>query len=155
MRRNILETIMGAVVLLAAIAFLFIIYQDGGAKRSAGGYPLTVRFDRADGMVPGTDVRLGGIKIGSVIDQQLDRHTYQAIVTISIDPNLQLPKDTSAKITSDGLLGNNYMSLSPGAEDDMLQPGDEIEHSQSAVNVLELIAKYAFGSANKEEPQPQ
>ncbi|HEX2581761.1 MAG TPA: outer membrane lipid asymmetry maintenance protein MlaD [Dongiaceae bacterium] len=152
MKRNILETLVGAAVLLAALVFLVVIYRGGGVTRTTG-YPLTLRFDHADGLVPGTDVRLGGIKIGSVASQHLDRRTYQAIITISVDPTLQLPKDTSAKITSDGLLGNNYLSLSPGAEDQMLAPGEEITHTQSAINVLDLIAKYAFGTGQQKPQQ--
>lgn len=150
MHRNIIETVMGAVVLLAALGFLFVIYDDGGIKGRSDGYPIVARFDRADGLIPGTDVRLGGIKVGSITDQKLDTKTYQAIVTLSIDSSIPLPKDTSAKITSDGLLGSNYLSLTPGAEDDNLKPGEEITHTQGAVNVLELIAKYAFGSASPE-----
>ncbi|RIK93145.1 MAG: outer membrane lipid asymmetry maintenance protein MlaD [Proteobacteria bacterium] len=146
MRHNLVETLMGAVVLAAAGFFLAFAYTNADI-RAINGYELRARFERIDGLPLGADVRLSGIKVGSVVGQELDKNTYQAIVRLSIDPSVRLPEDTFAKITSEGLLGDSYLALSPGASDVMLEPGDEIVDTQGAVDLLGLLSK--FGSDSK------
>lgn len=147
MRHNFVETLMGAIVLAAAGAFLMFAYTNTD-MRAVNGYELKARFDRVDGLVLGADVRLSGIKVGTVTSETLDKNTYQAIVSMSIDRSVKLPEDTFAKITSAGLLGSNYLSLSPGASTDMLEPGDEIVETQGSVDFLTLLSKFAPGSAS-------
>src|SRR5690606_38029993 len=106
-------------------------------------------FDRVDGLAVGSDVRLSGIKVGTVTGQELDPHSYQAVVRFSMDPAVQLPEDTAAKITSEGLLGGNYLALSPGGSDIMLEPGEDIAYTQGAVDFLSLISKFADGGGNE------
>src|SRR5512145_2657964 len=119
MRRSVIETIMGAVVLVIAGLFLFFAYTSSDV-RATNGYELIARFNRVDGLADGSDVRMSGIKIGSVVGQQLDPSSYRAVVRISIESVIQLPVDTSARIQSDGLLGNAYMVLEPGGAEEML-----------------------------------
>jgi phospholipid/cholesterol/gamma-HCH transport system substrate-binding protein len=153
MQRNVLETIMGAVVLVAAVAFLYVIYSGSGIKEDRGGYQLTVRFDRGGSVLPGTDVRISGVKIGAVTSQDFDPKMFQAVVKLNIRSDVELPVDSSAIITSDGLLGNYYIKLEPGAEDALLKNGDEIAHAQGALDLVELINKFVVGGSGEEKQE--
>ncbi|HXV25150.1 MAG TPA: outer membrane lipid asymmetry maintenance protein MlaD [Alphaproteobacteria bacterium] len=148
MRRSVIETIMGAVVLVIAGLFLFFAYTSSDV-RATNGYELIARFNRVDGLADGSDVRMSGIKIGSVVGQQLDPSSYRAVVRISIESVIQLPVDTSARIQSDGLLGNAYMVLEPGGAEEMLPPGGEIEFTQDAINLVDLLGRFIFSSPGK------
>ncbi|TDQ80892.1 phospholipid/cholesterol/gamma-HCH transport system substrate-binding protein [Dongia mobilis] len=150
MQRNVLETIMGAVVLVAAAAFLYVIYSGSGMREDRGGYQLTIRFDRGGSVLPGTDVRMSGVKVGAVTSQDFDPKMYQAVVTINVRSDIELPQDTSAIITSDGLLGNYYVKLEPGAADEILKDGDEITYAQGALDLVELINKFVVGGSSME-----
>ena len=143
MQKNIVETLMGAVVLLVAAVFLAFAYKSGDVG-SVDGYSIQAKFDSAAGVSLGSDVRVGGIKIGVVSDLGLDKDTYQAVVTMQIRESTLLPKDSSASIVGDGLLGGKYVSIVPGADDAMLAKGDLIEFTQSAVNLEEMIGKFVF-----------
>jgi phospholipid/cholesterol/gamma-HCH transport system substrate-binding protein len=94
----------------------------------------------------GTDVRIAGVKVGSVIEQRFDPKTYQAVVTIEMDDDVKLPKDTSAVVTSDGLLGDNYILLNIGGDTEMLASGDRIRNVQGAINLADLINKFVVGT---------
>ena len=152
MTRNFLETILGAVVLAVAIAFFYYAYQSNNAGGSEG-YDLLAQFDRIDGLDNGADVRIGGIKVGSVTKQTLDPATYRAQVSFTVQDNVELPLDTSAAVMSDGLLGGKYLSLEPGGDIDMLEAGDEITLTQSSVRLEDLIGQliYSGGSGGGAE----
>lgn len=154
MQRSVLETIIGALVLIAAAAFLYVIYNDSGIKEDSGGYSLVVRFDRGGSVLPGTDVRISGVKVGAVTSQEFDPKMFQAVVTLNIREDIELPKDSSAIITSDGLLGNSYIKLEPGAEDDFLKDGDQVMHAQGAADLMELIAKFVPGMSDNKQEEP-
>ncbi len=147
MRRNVIETVMGAVVLLVAIGFVLFAFRTSGISAS-GGYQVTALFNDASGLSVGTDVRMAGVKIGTVASQSLDTETFQAKIGLRIDEQIQLPTDSSARILPDGLLGGNFVSLEPGAEDELIKPGGRIEYTQSAINVVELLGRFIFGSAD-------
>ena len=147
MKRNAVETIMGAVVLVVAAVFLYFAYTSSGLKPVAG-YTVTARFDRVEGLRDGGDVRVSGIKVGSIMSQSLDPKTYLAIVKLSIDPTIKLPVDTVATVASSGLLGDKYLSLVPGNEDEMFKPGGVIEHTQPPMNIESLIGQYIYGQNN-------
>jgi len=151
MNRNILETVLGAVVLVVAIGFLYYAYQSNRTADS-GSYPLLAQFDRIDGLEDGADVRVGGIKVGSVIGQTLDPETYRAQVQFTVQDNVELPLDSSAAIMSDGLLGGKYLSLDPGGDIDMLESGDEVTLTQSSIRLEDLIGQliYSGGSGGDE-----
>jgi phospholipid/cholesterol/gamma-HCH transport system substrate-binding protein len=141
--RNAIETMMGAVVLIVAALFLFFAYTTSQVS-AVSGYDLTARFNRVEGLRDGGDVRISGIKVGSIISQTLDPKTFVAVVKMSIDPSIKLPVDTVATITSSGLFGDKYLSLEPGNEDQTIQPGGEIDHTQSPMSLESLIGQYIF-----------
>jgi phospholipid/cholesterol/gamma-HCH transport system substrate-binding protein len=144
--RNIVETIIGALVLVVAAFFVF--YAFAKSDRSApAGYEIIGHFDRIDGLKRGADVTLSGVKVGTVSGFDLDRKTYQAVVRMMISSNVGLPVDTNAKIVSESLLGGMVVVLEPGGGKQMIPPGGEIERTQGAVPLSELIAKFMFGSA--------
>jgi phospholipid/cholesterol/gamma-HCH transport system substrate-binding protein len=143
--RNIVETIVGALVLLVAGVFIF--YAFAKSDRSGpNGYEVSARFDRIDGLKRGADVTVSGVKIGSVTGFDLDRKTYQAVVRMMVSSSVSLPLDTNAKIVSESLLGGMVVVLEPGADTKMIQAGGEIDKTQGAVPLSELIAKFMFGS---------
>jgi phospholipid/cholesterol/gamma-HCH transport system substrate-binding protein len=143
MSRNAVETVMGAVVLIVAALFLFFAYTTSQVS-AVSGYQLTARFNRVEGLRDGGDVRISGIKVGSIVSQTLDAKTFVAVVKMSIDPSIKLPVDTVATITSAGLFGDKYLSLEPGNEDDLIKPGGEIDHTQSPMSLESLIGQYIF-----------
>jgi phospholipid/cholesterol/gamma-HCH transport system substrate-binding protein len=143
MTRNLLETLLGAVVLIVAIVFLIFAY-DSSQVGGGDGYELIARFDRVDGLEKGSDVRISGIKVGSVIDQTLDPESFRAEVVFTVRDDVELPLDSSAAVVSNGLLGGKYLQLVPGGELDVLKPGEEITLTQSAVNLEDLIGQAIF-----------
>ncbi len=150
MQRNLIETIMGAVVIVVAAIFLVFAYTTADV-RAVEGYDVSAKFDRIDGIKRGSDVRMAGIKIGTVMDSTLDPETYLAVVELSINPTVKLPLDTSASITSDGLLGDKYMSLSPGGDEAMIKPGGEIETTQGAIDLFSLVGQMIFSQTGKDD----
>ena len=144
MHRNVIETIMGGVVLIIAVTFLVFAYSSSSSGRVSG-YVVTARFGNIGGINAGSDVRLSGIKVGSVVDTTLDTNDYTAVVSLSIKDTVKLPTDTVARVWSDGLLSPNYLDLLPGAEDKMLKEGDRIPVTQDPINLLDLITKVIHG----------
>lgn len=147
MQRSMLETVMGAVVLLAAVAFLSFAYEVANL-RGSNGYEIVAEFGATGGLSVGDDVRISGIKVGQITDQQLDPVTYVARIVIALDPQIQIPADSSARITAASLLGGNYLELLPGAEIDMLQPGDVIYDTRDPVSLTDLLGKAVFAAGS-------
>ena len=145
MRGNVIEIVMGAVVIIVAALFLVFAYQTS-QLRSVTGYQVTADFARVDGIRQGSDVRISGIKIGSVVAEELDPKTFLANVRMSIDPSVKLPDDTVAEIISAGLLGDKYMSLVPGGSDKVIPPGGKITYTQSSVSLENLIGQMMFSA---------
>lgn len=150
MTRNLLETLLGAIVLIVALGFLLFAYKSSQVEQN-GGYELIARFDKVDGLERGSDVRISGIKVGTVIDQSLDPATYRAEVRFSLRDDIQLPADTSAAVVSNGLLGGKYLALVPGGDIEMLEPGGEVILTQSAVNLEDLIGHMIFSQGAAEQ----
>ncbi|RDD63020.1 outer membrane lipid asymmetry maintenance protein MlaD [Ferruginivarius sediminum] len=143
MRRNAIETIMGAAVLLVAAVFVVFAFSMTGVA-TVSGYRVHARFDNAAGLSPGTDVRMSGVKIGSVVEQKLDSKTYFADVTMTIDDQIKLPQDTSARIVPEGLLGGNYVMLEPGGMEEMIESGGTIQYTQGAINIVDMVGRLIF-----------
>ncbi|MDR2157805.1 MAG: outer membrane lipid asymmetry maintenance protein MlaD [Holosporaceae bacterium] len=141
------ETIVGFFVLIVAIFFFNYVYTKSGLK-GVDGYLLTAKFDRADGLAEGTDVKVSGIRVGKVVCTSVDPDTFFAVVKFYVSKELKLPKDTSANVSSDGLFGGKYLSLSPGGDDESLKEGDEIANTTGPINLESLIGKFVF-SQNK------
>jgi phospholipid/cholesterol/gamma-HCH transport system substrate-binding protein len=146
MRGNVIEVVIGAVVLVVAALFLAFAYQTSQSRPISGGYEVSADFSRIDGIHTGSDVRISGIKVGTVISDSLDPKTYLATVRMSIDPTVQLPEDTVAQVTSSGLLGDKYMSLVPGGSDKMIPPGGKITYTQSSISLENLIGQMMFST---------
>jgi phospholipid/cholesterol/gamma-HCH transport system substrate-binding protein len=146
MTRNAVETVMGAVVLVVAAVFLFFAYTTSQVQ-AVSGYPLTARFSNAGSLKTGGDVRISGIKVGSILSEALDPKTFQAVVTISIDPSVKLSTDSVAQITSSGLLGDNYIAIEPGNEDETIPAGGTITRTQAAMSLENLIGQVIYNQA--------
>ncbi len=146
MNRNAVETVMGAVVLVVAAVFLFFAYTTSQVQ-TVSGYELTAKFSNAGSLKSGGDVRISGIKVGSILSEQLDPKTFQAVITMSIDPAVKLSTDSVAQITSSGLLGDNYVSIEPGNEDDLIPAGGTITHTQAAMSLENLIGQVIYNQA--------
>jgi phospholipid/cholesterol/gamma-HCH transport system substrate-binding protein len=142
-RRNAVEVLSGGVVLLVAAGFLGYAVAHSG-RGAVSGYTLNAKFDHIDGLPVGSDVRMAGVKVGSVVSARIDTQSYLAVVTLSVRDGLKLPKDSSAAIDSDGLLGGKYLSLSAGGDTTMLQPGQTITITQSSVSLEQLLGKFIF-----------
>jgi phospholipid/cholesterol/gamma-HCH transport system substrate-binding protein len=146
--RNIVETIVGGLVLVVAGVFVFYAFAKSDT-RGPTGYEITARFGRVDGLRRGADVTLSGVKIGTVTSVDLDRKTYQAVVHMTVASNVELPLDTYAKVVSESLLGGMVIVLEPGSDKKMIGDGGEIERTQDSVSLTELIAKFMYGSVSK------
>jgi phospholipid/cholesterol/gamma-HCH transport system substrate-binding protein len=143
--RSIAEVAAGAVVLLVAASFLaYAVLHSGRGGGGAEGMRLTARFDRIDGLANGADVRIAGVKVGSVTDSRIDPATFGAEVTLRVDRTLRLPSDTSAEITSEGLLGGKYVSLVPGGAERPLADGGRITETQGSVSLESLLGRFIF-----------
>lgn len=154
MGRNLVETLMGAVVLVVAALFLIFAYSTTNV-RAVRGYDVTAKFERIDGLATGSDVKISGIKVGTLIEQRLDPETYLAVVRLSIDNSVRLPEDTVAQVSSEGLLGGNFLALVPGGADKMIEPGGEIKYTQSPVNLVQMLGKFIFNAADNQGGQGQ
>lgn len=145
MASNVAETIVGAVVLVAAGGFLYYAVGVTDSGGDADSYALNASFRSLAGVGPGTDVRVAGVRVGSISNIVLDPVTYQAVAELTVRADVELPEDSDARILAEGLLGGNYVSITPGASDFMLAEGDEILNTQGSVSLLDLFVSFASG----------
>lgn len=151
MSNSVTETLLGAAVLVGAGGFLIYANQSAGLGSNGGNgrYTVEANFLSAEGISVGSDVRMAGVKIGSVTDMSLNPETYLANVVVSVREDIKLPDDSDIKIASEGLLGGSYVELTPGGSEFMLAEGDEILNTQSSVSFLNLMLKFVTdGSAD-------
>jgi phospholipid/cholesterol/gamma-HCH transport system substrate-binding protein len=142
-RHGVAEILAGAAVLVVAVGFLTYAIAHSGRSVSSG-YALMASFDHIDGLNVGGDVRIAGVKVGSVVAERIDPKTFQAVVTLNVRDGIDLPKDTAAEITSESLLGGKYINLSPGGDEQVLKPGQDITITQSSVSLEQLLGKFIF-----------
>jgi len=147
MQNSIVETLIGAAVVAVAVLFLAFAYSSTGSG-PVSGYEVMAKFNRADGVNVGSDVRLSGIKVGTVSKLSLDSKTYNAVVTMALARDVKLPDDSSIRITSEGLLGNQYLSIEPGSSMKYIMAGGEIENTQGAIDLVGLLGKAVFGASD-------
>lgn len=143
MANSVAEAVIGAVVIAAAAGFALYAAQSSG--QNVHGYPLTAKFRDANGISVGTDVRVAGIKVGTVTGLDLDPTSFQAKATFSVRDGLKVPDDSDVKIASEGLLGGSFLEISPGASDVILAAGDEITHTQGSIDLLSLLMRFGTG----------
>ena len=147
---NYFDFIVGTLVLTIAFYAFFVSTKSSNIK-SQGGYTISAKFENADGVNSGSDIKISGVKIGTVESQQLDSQTFQAILKFYIYDNIKIPVDSSAKIVSEGLLGAKYISITPGGSDEVLATNQEINFTQSSVNFEELLGKFMFSNKNNSQ----
>jgi phospholipid/cholesterol/gamma-HCH transport system substrate-binding protein len=141
--RNLVETVMGAVVLLIAGFFLIFAYNSSNL-RPISGYEVKARFNSVEGLQEGGDVRIGGVKVGSVTGQSLDTKNFQAIVTLTLKPQVKLPTDSIASVTGDSLLGGKYIKIEPGSAKNLIPPGGEVKKTKDALVLEQVLGRMIF-----------
>ena len=144
MKNSKVETLIGTAVVAIAAAFFIYAYQASERGGTAGSYRISAEFDNAEGVSIGTDVRVAGVKVGSVVDFTLNPENFQANVKMELDPKVQLTEDASAKVTAEGLLGSKFISLEQGGAETMLAEGGVISNTQGAVDIWSLISQAMF-----------
>lgn len=143
MKRNPIETVLGAVVLLVAGMFLYLAYSTAQVATTSG-YSVSASFLKVGGLQVGSEVRISGIAVGTVAKQSLDTDTFEARVEMVIDPDVSLPDDTIAAIVGDGLLGGKYVDLRPGSSSELLKDGGEIKRSEDFQSLEDLVGEIIF-----------
>jgi phospholipid/cholesterol/gamma-HCH transport system substrate-binding protein len=143
MSRRLAETAIGLFVLAIAGWFLYFAYSSSDLRPVAG-ERFAAKFNSVGGLAPGNDVRIGGVKVGSVIEQRIDPADFRAVVTFTVRADLKLPEDTVAAITSDGLLGGKYLRLEAGRAEKKLVPGATLKETRDALALEDLLAKAIF-----------
>jgi phospholipid/cholesterol/gamma-HCH transport system substrate-binding protein len=153
MTGNMIETVMGGVVLVVAALFLFFAYSTSQV-RAVQGYEVSAQFDSVSGIHDGSDVRIGGVKVGTIVSETLDPNTFLANVRISIENAYKLPDDTVAKIVSSGLLGDKFLALVPGGSEQTIPPGGRIKFTQSPISIEDLIGQIMFSPPGGGQKKP-
>ena len=148
MRRNLIETVMGGVVLLVAALFVYFAY-DTAQVRSAPGYALKASFGKVGGLAVGSDVRISGIKVGTVTARALDPQSYAAMITMTIDDGVALPEDTIASIANEGPLGGRYVRLEPGRSATALAAGGVIKQTRGYRSLEDQVGEIIFLATGK------
>lgn len=143
MKRSVVETVLGAVVIIGALTFLLFSYQTSNVG-DVSGYHITADFSDIGGLKVGDEVQVSGVKVGQVAGIILDPKAYLARVTIEVANNVKLPSDTAALISSSSLLGGKYLSLEPGGAEDFLGDNGRIEFTQAPQNLEQLLGKFIF-----------
>lgn len=150
MSHNPTEVIVGGAVLAAAVAFAIYAGQATGLSRGGDGYELRASFRSLEGVSVGTDVRLAGVKIGTVTDVELNPQTYRADTTVSVSDDIEIPDDSAIIVASEGLLGGNFVEIVPGGSPFYFSPGDQVEDTQGAVSLVSLLLKFVSGDGGAE-----
>lgn len=139
------EIFVGAIVLAVAVGFLVFLLQSTSAGLSGDRYSLTASFRSAEGITVGSDVRLGGVKVGSVAGLELDPQTYRAVTEISLNSDILIPDDSAIIVASEGLLGGSFVEIIPGGSPFYVEEGGEIEDTQSSVSLVNLLLRFVAG----------
>lgn len=145
MSHNPIEVLVGGVVLAAAVTFAVYAGQATGLSQGGDSYGLGASFRSLEGVSVGTDVRLAGVKIGTVTQVTLNPETYRADTLISVSKSIEIPDDSAIIVSSEGLLGGNFVEIVPGGSPFYFDPGDQIEDTQGAVSLISLLLKFVAG----------
>lgn len=153
-RQTRLEFGVGLVVAIA-LAALVAMALLGRHQSHDRGYMLQAAFNHIDGLSVGSDIRLAGVTVGHVVSTAIDPRHYQAQVTFSVAPDVQLPVDSGAIITSDSLLGGKYIALNPGGDTAMLHAGNMVSETQGAISLEQLLSKFIFSVTDSLQKKDQ
>lgn len=143
MNKKPMETIMGIVVIIVAAFFLYFAYKVSDLQ-VVKGYEVTARFLKVGGLNVGSDVRINGIKVGTVVSQKLDGENYDAEIVMSLSPDVRLPKDSAAVIVGDGLIGDKFIKIEPGKSKEMLQDGDVMTNVKDFKTIEDMVGEIIF-----------
>ncbi len=142
---NKTEALVGGVVVAAAIGFLSYASNSVGYSASSDGYPLIASFRSADGVSVGTDVRMAGVKVGTVTSLALDPESFRAALNLSVKSGLKVPDDSAVQISQEGLLGGTYVEIVPGGSEFTMEEGAEFLETQGSVSLISLLLKFVSG----------
>ncbi|MAH83442.1 MAG: outer membrane lipid asymmetry maintenance protein MlaD [Rhodospirillaceae bacterium TMED8] len=143
MGRNAVETVLGAMVVLVAGMFVYFAYSTAQVK-TISGYEVRANFFKVGGLTAGSDVRINGIKVGTVSDVSLDTETFDAVVTMMLSPDIQLPKDSIAGIGSEGIVGGKYLRLEPGSSSEPIGPGSQLTNTKDFRSLEDQVGEIIF-----------
>lgn len=149
MRENRAEVLVGSAVLACAFGFLIYIWQVAGVGGFSGTYALQASFRSVEGISAGTDVRLAGVKIGSVKDIALNPETFRGDITLAVSEDIKIPDDSAAVIASEGLLGGSFVEIVPGGSLGNFEDGSEILDTQGAVSLISLLLRFVTGEGDQ------
>ncbi len=146
MKRLNLELAVGLFMILGFLGFAYLSVKLGDVSLFGDppSYPVEAHFNSISGLKEGAFVEIAGVKVGKVVRIRLDREDYEAVVTLAIDEGVPIQEDSIASIRTAGLIGDRYVAITPGGADEYLQAGDEIEETESAISLEELVSKYIF-----------
>ncbi|MDE0766443.1 MAG: outer membrane lipid asymmetry maintenance protein MlaD [Amylibacter sp.] len=142
MSNSKIETAVGGIVLLAAIGFILYVANATNSVGGNSGLTLKASFRSADGITAGTDVRMAGVKIGTVTDMRLDSESFRAEIIFSLRENLEIPDDSGVAVSQDGLLGGSFVEIIPGGSEFKLKDGEEFLDTQGSVSLVSLLLKF-------------
>ena len=146
MKSNPIETVIGALVVVAAAVFLYFASNVVGVSGPGDTYTVSASFRSAEGISLGTAVRMAGVKIGSVTSMELSPSTFRAEIDVEIKNKIEIPDDSAIAVTSEGLLGGNFIEIIPGASEFPVENGGEIEDTQGSVSFISLLMKFVSGN---------
>jgi len=150
MANNVLETVIGAMVIAIAVIFVVFAYRTADIAPSSG-YPLIAKFNAVDGLNTGADVRMSGIRIGSVLSTELEKSSLLAVVKLSVANDVEIPDDSAIRVLTDGLMGDTYLAVEPGGGIDLLKAGGQFKFAQGSVNLMDLVGQAIYSSGSKSE----
>jgi phospholipid/cholesterol/gamma-HCH transport system substrate-binding protein len=148
-----LELSVGAFVLIGLVAILYLALQVGSNRWAGDYYTLSARFQNAGGLNEGGSIQIAGVKVGTIGSITLNKEQMVAMVELKLPVDLVLDDDTIASVKSTGLIGDKYLSLNPGGSGLQLVPGDVIVDTESALDIEDLISRFAFGSIGDDKTE--
>lgn len=143
MHKRPIETIMGIVVLFIAVSFLYFSYAASDL-RVVKGYEVTINFLKVGGLNVGSDVRINGVKVGTVVSQSLDNETYHAVIKVTISPEIKLPVDSIFEVAADGMMGDKFIKIQPGRSKEFLKDGDTAQKTKDFKTIEDLVGELIF-----------
>jgi len=150
MKNNTFETLIGALVVAVAGLFLFLSFKLSGSRQNiTNGYNVMAEFTNVDGINIGSDIKISGVKVGSVVDIKLNRDNYKAILVLKMPKDILVPTDSIFKISTSGLIGSKFINVKIGADDAYFKNNDNVEFTESAMDLEDLISRFVFNSGDK------
>jgi len=153
-REHMVEALVGLLVVLVAAWFILMAWQRTGGDRGARSIHVTALFPNVAGIDNGADVRIAGMKICSVVSQNLDPSSYQAKLTLALNRDVKIPADSSAAVTSEGIMGRSYIALIPGGDPAPLKDGATITDTQGSIDLMGMVGQFINKSGSHAQAPP-